>query len=212
MWHMVYCMRLFFHIALSFSKQDLNENGMHAASCRYGHGVDPDLTCLCKGIANGHPLSAVLGRDGPKGVNRRAAARLRATGSFWANAVPFAAALATIPQAAPAAATAEAMGLRLRAGMLHQAAACGLADDFVCSGPPQMPYWYFRSETARSLNQRYRILVFCAACTEGGVWMHPFHTNFLGGAHTADEIDATLRVTARAFAKVADFSSKAAKL
>jgi glutamate-1-semialdehyde 2,1-aminomutase len=60
---------------------------------RYGHGVSPDLTCLCKGIANGQPLSAVLGTD----EWRAGASRVVATGSFWANAVPFAAALATIP-------------------------------------------------------------------------------------------------------------------
>ena len=36
---------------------------------RYGHGVRPDLSCLSKGIANGQPLSAVVGsrkwRKGP---------------------------------------------------------------------------------------------------------------------------------------------------
>lgn len=95
--------------------------------------------------------------------------------------------------------------MRLREGMLRQAAAHGLGDDFACSGPPQMPYWYFRSERDRELAERYRILIFCATCTEGHVWIHPFHTNFLGGAHSVADIDSTLQVTEKGFARVAAF-------
>ena len=55
-------------------------------------GVHPDLCCQCKGIANGQPLAAIIGVE----KLRAAAAKVTATGSFWASAVPFAAALATI--------------------------------------------------------------------------------------------------------------------
>ena len=77
-------------------------------------GVNPDLMCQCKGIANGQPLAAVIGNDRLRG----AVSKITATGSFWSNAgahqtnmflslrsafrhrrcvaVPFAAALATI--------------------------------------------------------------------------------------------------------------------
>jgi glutamate-1-semialdehyde 2,1-aminomutase len=68
-----------------------------------------------------------------------------------------------------------------------------------------MPYIYFESEVDRPLANRYRVLVFCAACASGGMWLHPHHTNFLGGAHTVDDIDATLVVTESAFQQVAKF-------
>lgn len=35
-----------------------------------------------------------------------------------------------------------------------------------------------------------------------GVWFHPYHTMFLTGAHTADDIEQTLRVTDAAFRAV----------
>lgn len=58
---------------------------------RYGHGVSPDISCLCKGIANGEAVSAMVGTS----KWREGADKVVAMGSFWANAVPFAAALAT---------------------------------------------------------------------------------------------------------------------
>jgi glutamate-1-semialdehyde 2,1-aminomutase len=42
-------------------------------------GVHPDLCCQCKGIANGQPLSAIIGVE----KLRAAAAKVTATGSFW---------------------------------------------------------------------------------------------------------------------------------
>ena len=45
-------------------------------------GVNPDLMCQCKGIANGQPLAAVIGNDRLRG----AVSKITATGSFWSNA------------------------------------------------------------------------------------------------------------------------------
>src|SRR5690606_10982728 len=55
-------------------------------------GVEPDLSCYSKAIANGHPLSALAGRD----WLREAAANVFVTGSFWYMGGPMAAALATL--------------------------------------------------------------------------------------------------------------------
>ena len=50
-------------------------------------GVAPDLTCLCKGIANGYPLACVLGNEAVRaGVQTMS----MMTGSFWCNADAFA--------------------------------------------------------------------------------------------------------------------------
>ena len=84
---------------------------------RYGHGVEPDISCLCKGIANGQPLSVVIGNA----KCRKGAENINATGSFWANAVPFASALATIPLTEAGAAQSEKMGTLLRNGLHAQA-------------------------------------------------------------------------------------------
>lgn len=165
---------------------------------RYGHGVMPDISCLCKGIANGQPLSAIVGRQ----RWRVGAERVVATGSFWANAVPFAAALATIPLSCAAAKRAEELGLQLRAGLAGQAQRFGLDADFRQTGPPQMPFFHFESELDHPLRQRAKILKFCEVAADGGVLLHPFHTMFLGGAHTREDIRETLKVTKKAFAAV----------
>jgi len=57
-------------------------------------GVEPDLTCYCKAIANGYPLSACLGRN----AFRSAAENVFFTGSFFTSAVPMAAALACLKE------------------------------------------------------------------------------------------------------------------
>jgi glutamate-1-semialdehyde 2,1-aminomutase len=64
-------------------------------------GVEPDLAAYCKGIANGYPLAAVLGRNACRGGVRddslfKSCRRVGTTGSFWCNSVPMAAAIATI--------------------------------------------------------------------------------------------------------------------
>ena len=53
-------------------------------------GVRPDLACYSKAIANGHPLSAVVGTD----ALRDAAQRVFFTGTYWVSPVEMAAALA----------------------------------------------------------------------------------------------------------------------
>ena len=55
-------------------------------------GVRPDLTAFSKAIANGYALAAVTGKD----RFRDAATRIFTTGSFWFQAIPMAAALATL--------------------------------------------------------------------------------------------------------------------
>src|SRR5262249_11164296 len=55
-------------------------------------GVQPDLSAWGKVIANGYPISALLGSE----VAREAAKRIFVTGSFWFSAVPMAAAIATL--------------------------------------------------------------------------------------------------------------------
>ncbi len=57
-------------------------------------GVQPDISCWGKAIANGHPISALVGSDKARG----AAEKIYATGSFWFAAAAMAASLATLEQ------------------------------------------------------------------------------------------------------------------
>ena len=83
-------------------------------------GVRPDLSAWSKAIANGHPIGAALGSE----AFRAAAGQIFATGSFWYQAVPMAAAVATITALRDenAIAAMEKAGQQLRDGIARQSA------------------------------------------------------------------------------------------
>ena len=132
------------------------------------HGVVPDLSCMCKGIANGYELSAIVGRA----PLRKSVERVVATGSFWCNAIPFAAAIQTIKTLRddPSIyARMEALGRMLRDGLDKIATDLGI-NDFRQTGPVQMPYFSFASEAKKQIPDRRKIQVFCSACASLGIW------------------------------------------
>ena len=52
----------------------------------------PDMYCLCKALANGHPIASLLGNE----TARKGASVMMATGTYWLGPGPMAAALATL--------------------------------------------------------------------------------------------------------------------
>jgi glutamate-1-semialdehyde 2,1-aminomutase len=156
-------------------------------------GVQPDITCYCKAIANGHPLSAGLGRD----YLRPAAEQVFFTGSFWTAYVPMAAAIATIETLRDEGGIEQmdAMGTRLRQGLDEQARSLGLA--IHQSGPPAIPFTTFVGDQGFE-----RSRVFAGECARRGVFVHPHHNWFLSAAHTEDDVDEALDVTEMAFKAV----------
>lgn len=118
-----------------------------------------------------------------------------ATGSFWFSAVPHAAAIATIRelQQRNAIGMMQHAGKRLVQGLIAQGKACGLPVNI--TGPPTMPFMTFQSDDEI---KRPRAVMFCYECGLRGILLHPRHNWFLSAAHTDDDIDATLRVTAEA--------------
>jgi glutamate-1-semialdehyde 2,1-aminomutase len=146
-------------------------------------GVEPDLSAWSKGIANGYPLAAVLGR----GRYADAATRIFVTGSFWYQAVPMAAALATIGALRDddAVAVMERVGSRLREGFDQ------LADDAGVpirqTGPAQMPNLSFPDDADFA-----KACAFSAAMLERGVIVHPRHNWFLCAAHDEGDVDRFL--------------------
>jgi glutamate-1-semialdehyde 2,1-aminomutase len=157
-------------------------------------GVQPDLTCYCKAIANGYPLSACLGTD----ALREAARDVFFTGSYFTSAVPMAAALACLRELAALDAVSRmaALGARLCRGLHDAARACGL--EVVTSGPPALPFMSFRDDPKQRLNR-----VFCGAAAERGIYLHPHHNWFLSAAHSDADIDRALAVADEALRVVA---------
>ena len=146
-------------------------------------GVQPDLSSWGKCIANGHPISALLGAD----KARHAATRIYATGSFWFQAAPMAAALESLRRVRDTdyLEHIEGLGERLRAGLAERAAAAGLG--LRQTGPVTMPLFLFDDDP--DLRKGF---FFCSQMLRRGVYMHPWHNMFLCAAMTADDIDLAL--------------------
>jgi glutamate-1-semialdehyde 2,1-aminomutase len=146
-------------------------------------GVNADLSAWSKAIANGYPIAAVLG----SGAYADAAARIFVTGSFWFQAVPMAAAIATIEtlRDEDAIATMERVGNRLRAGLEDLSREVGVP--IRQTGPVQMPNLSFPRDS-----DFVKARAFSATMLERGVIIHPRHNWFLSAAHTDDDVDRFL--------------------
>jgi glutamate-1-semialdehyde 2,1-aminomutase len=156
-------------------------------------GVDPDLSAWSKAIGNGYPLAAVLGSESLS----EAASRIFVTGSFWFQAVPMAAAIATIMAirdegAVPAM---ERVGTSLRAGIAGQALDAGLT--VLQTGPVQMPNLSFAGDENFAMAR-----AFCAAVVDHGVIVHPRHNWFVSAAHSDRDVERVLEATACGFQAV----------
>jgi glutamate-1-semialdehyde 2,1-aminomutase len=153
-------------------------------------GVRPDLSTWGKCFANGHPISALLGND----KARKAASRIYATGSFWFQAAPMAAALETlrIVRDTDYLEDIQAVGQRLRDGLAERASAAGFG--FRQTGPVTMPLFLFDEDP--DLRQGF---FWSSAMLERGVYVHPWHNMFMCAAMTNADIDQTLDAAEGAF-------------
>ncbi len=156
-------------------------------------GVQPDLSAWGKAIANGEPIAAVLGSE----RFREAAASVFVTGSFWYQASPMAAAIATLDvlEEADAPTRLAALGQRFRDGLYEQAQRQGFG--IIQSGPPQMPTVMFEDDEDLKTG-----FAFCSNALAQGVYLHPWHNMFLSLAHTDADIDRALEGTDKAFAAI----------
>lgn len=156
-------------------------------------GVEPDLSSWGKCLANGHAISALLGSD----KARRAAGAIFATGSFWFQAAPMAAAIATLRRVTQTDYLERmgALGLRLREGMAARAEAAGVG--FRQTGPVTMPLFLFDEDPDLRLGFSW-----CSQMLARGIYLHPWHNMFLCAAMTDADIDLTLDAAEDAFAAV----------
>ena len=136
-----------------------------------------------KCIANGHPISALLGSN----KARAAAASIYVTGSFWYAGAPMAAGLATLDLVhnTDYLEKIEGLGERLRDGLHERAAAHGFS--LRQTGPAQMPLILFDDDPDLRIG-------FCwsSEMLKRGIYVHPWHNMFLCAAMTEADIDGAL--------------------
>lgn len=156
-------------------------------------GVQPDLSSWGKCIANGHPVSALLGAE----HLRKAAAGIYVTGSYWYQAAPMAAGIETLRliRETDYLEHTVRLGQRLRDGLAERADASGFG--FRQTGPVQMPLFLFDGDR----DQRFGF-AWCSHMLDQGVYMHPWHNMFLCAAMTDADIDLTLDAAERAFGQL----------
>ncbi len=164
----------------------LDRRGSHAR-----FGIEPDLVCFGKSLANGHPISVAMGREALRG----AAEEVFISGTFWFAPAPMVAALTTLRvlDETEAIAHMARLGERLGTGLQQLGAAHGRP--VTVSGPPALPYMTF-DEDGQEL---HLMKAFCREMIARGVFLHPHHNWFLCAAHTESDIDEVLEAADAAF-------------
>ena len=158
-------------------------------------GVQPDLSCWSKAIANGYPLSAVLGSNSA----RTGASRAFIAATYWAQAVPMAAAIAVLDviKETNYLEHTVALGHLLRKGLDQRALAYGF--ELHQTGPVQMPTILFKDDPDMRFD-----MAFTAAMMRRGIFFHAFQNIFICAAMTKDDIAQTLHAADGAFAELAE--------
>ena len=154
-------------------------------------GIQPDLSSWGKCIANGHPISALMGAD----KARTAAASIFVTGSYWYAASPMAAGLVTLKLVMETdyLEKIQALGLRLRTGLTERASAAGFG--FRQTGPVQMPLFLFDDDP-----EMRKGFFWSSEMLKRGIYVHPWHNMFMSVAMTEADIDSALNAAEGAFA------------
>ena len=159
-------------------------------------GVEPDISCWGKSLANGHSLSATMGNDRA----REAASKIYVTGSFWHAAAPLAAGIETlrIITNTDYLEHMTALGGQLRSGLDRAAADVGI--NLSQTGPVQMPLIMVTNDDG-STNGRATHR-FVDHMLDQGIYFHPNHNMFLNAAMTAEDIATTVSAGATALTAV----------
>jgi glutamate-1-semialdehyde-2,1-aminomutase len=155
--------------------------------------VIPDLACFSKAIANGYPISAVVGKKEIMEPSKNT----RISGTFFVNTFPMVAALATIQEIEKKNGIEYmwSMGKKLWNGFEKIIDASGINAKMI--GLPVIPmlkFFYKDSEKTKE----YRDYFF-AEMVNRGILMHPNHHWFLSLAINEDDINRTLNSAEECF-------------
>jgi glutamate-1-semialdehyde 2,1-aminomutase len=166
---------------------------LHPLGSSSAFGIEPDLVCQSKAMANGYPIAATLGTE----RFRDAAQEIFVSGTFWGFAPALAAALATLDilDEHDGIAHMAAMGRRLTDGLRDLAQSHGFQLNI--SGPAALPMVLFEDDPQSKL-----AMEFARHIARSGSLVHPSHNWFLTLAHQQEDIDQTLQHAATAFSKM----------
>ncbi len=164
---------------------------LHPRGSHVLFGARPDLWCMGKAMANGYPISVLMGTE----ELRKTATSFFITGTYWMSAAPMVAAMATLDETERLGGPARlaALGARLKEGLESAGRASGFSPRV--TGPAAIPFLTFDEDPDLYLNQR-----FGAAMARRGVFLHPHHNWFLSLAHTEADIELTVERAREAFA------------
>jgi len=165
---------------------------VHLGGAQALYGVTPDLTALGKAMANGYPITALVGRASVMAASRSTFI----SSTYFGNGMDMAAALETLrllerDAVLPAL---RARGEALQQGFRSVIEETGLP---VTQSPyPEMPFLYF--DPALESGQEARRDRFYGALARAGVFAHPRHHGFLCARHTQADLDAVLEAGRKA--------------
>lgn len=151
-------------------------------------GVIPDIACVSKAMANGFPISAVVG----KRSIMECAAKTRFSATFLVNSFPMVAAIETLRELKEKDGVAYMwrVGSKLVRGLQSVAEEQGV--DVQVTGVPPIPMLKFTDKDERRREVLTR--TFFAETTRNGVLFHPGHCWFLSLAHTDEDVEKSLDV------------------
>jgi len=157
-------------------------------------GIEPDLSCWSKAMANGYPISALMG----SASLREAATSVSIGGTFWTSGVPMAAALATLHtlRKEDGAARMARVGDQVVQGLLSVAQHHEVP--IRITGPSCMPYLSFVDDVGYG-----KAKLWAAAMAGGGVYLNPSHNWFMSTALDDAAVERILQAADVAFAAAA---------
>lgn len=155
--------------------------------------IDADLIAMSKAIANGYPLSAVVGRKHLWGI----AQSVFSSGTFWGSPVSCAAALKTMEILVRENAWVHMskVGKHLTDGL--QSIGANYDFNLTVSGPSACPIVLFSDDPQYILAQRFSLEM-----SKCGSFLNPTHNWFLSLAHTEEDINQTLEHAKIVFRKL----------
>jgi len=173
------------------------------------YGVTPDMTTLSKGIANGYPISAVVGKE----EIMIAAEKTTISATYFPSTVGIAAALATIQELEDTNAIDHMwqIGKQLSDGLKDLIESRKVKAEVI--GVPIMPFlifgdkadyektWYEKiyEEGDPGTEEDKRLMnVFYSETIKRGVFFHPRHHWFSCLSHTDEDVKKTLQVAEQA--------------
>ena len=162
---------------------------INLAGSNVAYGFTPDLICFGKALANGHPLSALVGTKAMKD----AAEQVYFTGTQFFSASPMAAALATLKELKKidAANKMTDFGERLNKSLVKMAKQSGY--DLVASGVPAMPYYRLNNVDIKTHFK------WIDECVRRGVYMLGYHNHFVSTCHSEEDLESISDIARQAF-------------